>query len=788
MLFLYRKLIQFSLFVSLLFTLSILGCKKQTETPDPVIPVEEEVVPGQTVGFGAVPLEPAAYLKLKLIQEPQVPNGRTLKDSKLPQQYDLSNHMPPVQSQGKQGSCTSWSVAYATRSYYNGLANGVKLTLADGKVNNDAVFSPAFVYNQVKVNDCLDGSSISASLDLLRTAGVCTWNDMPYNPASCSDQPSQPQAQKASQYKIKDWGRVALNVNSIRKFVYYDTPIIICGRLNEAFKKYKSSTDTDGQFIWKDGSNIQTSYHAMVIIGYDDSRKAFKVQNSWGKNWGNSGYIWLAYDIVPDVVREAYIMVPEQWPASTQAPKVLTDGVGNVANGQIELKGRFTTLGNLAIIRYGLCVSNTAADPVDKIEVVNSPLNSEDQTFSVKAPAVGPKLKYRAFAETLQGISYGEILTVDVNNGSADELKEPLLFADARSVFNPLTGDVVAEMPEDLGGRFGLSDHNGIALTKTHYYVIGETSLASHSVMAYGIVDHKLKWTYDTGTLTEGYVATAEKFVYVCTNKSIIGINRQTGAKAWEYSAPSRFSGQPVVAGGAVYFGVVDKGITAVNAETGTLIREYPKRCGRNTATVVDGVLYYITSTGVVAYNTATGSELWDYNGAGYFLNMTDRRSKVIFADGKLIVTGFSSGSGPTKGKLLALDAATGKVAWEQVPESVLWQANISYDSGTLCYLTDTKDNQVKLVTLESATGNLRWERKMPVNIGVKSIDFNVLVAGTNILLLGYDDNSPLKSLDSRTGAVRWKKAYAEANALLKPSLITKEGKVYQLCTMGGSN
>ncbi|MBK8702502.1 MAG: hypothetical protein IPN33_02050 [Saprospiraceae bacterium] len=34
----------------------------------------------------------------------------------------------------------------------------------------------------------------------------------------------------------------------------------------------------------------------MVIAGYNDSKNAFKVINSWGSNWGSQGYIWIDYD------------------------------------------------------------------------------------------------------------------------------------------------------------------------------------------------------------------------------------------------------------------------------------------------------------------------------------------------------------------------------------------------------------------------------------------------------------------------------------------------------------
>lgn len=36
--------------------------------------------------------------------------------------------------------------------------------------------------------------------------------------------------------------------------------------------------------------------HAMVIIGYDDTKQSWLVLNSWGPNWKNNGAFWLEYN------------------------------------------------------------------------------------------------------------------------------------------------------------------------------------------------------------------------------------------------------------------------------------------------------------------------------------------------------------------------------------------------------------------------------------------------------------------------------------------------------------
>jgi C1A family cysteine protease len=39
--------------------------------------------------------------------------------------------------------------------------------------------------------------------------------------------------------------------------------------------------------------------HMMLIIGYDDGKAnggAFRILNSWGKEWGDNGKLWIKYN------------------------------------------------------------------------------------------------------------------------------------------------------------------------------------------------------------------------------------------------------------------------------------------------------------------------------------------------------------------------------------------------------------------------------------------------------------------------------------------------------------
>jgi cathepsin L len=35
--------------------------------------------------------------------------------------------------------------------------------------------------------------------------------------------------------------------------------------------------------------------HAVVIVGWDNTKDAWLVRNSWGTGWGNDGYAWVKY-------------------------------------------------------------------------------------------------------------------------------------------------------------------------------------------------------------------------------------------------------------------------------------------------------------------------------------------------------------------------------------------------------------------------------------------------------------------------------------------------------------
>lgn len=45
----------------------------------------------------------------------------------------------------------------------------------------------------------------------------------------------------------------------------------------------------------------------MVVVGYDDTRQAFHLFNSWGASWGDKGLGWVSYDALLNYTPELYV-------------------------------------------------------------------------------------------------------------------------------------------------------------------------------------------------------------------------------------------------------------------------------------------------------------------------------------------------------------------------------------------------------------------------------------------------------------------------------------------------
>lgn len=238
-----------------------------------------------------------------------LPKFETSTRGELKNLVDFSNQFPPPGQQGIQNSCVAWSVAYVM-SYLDNTDNTV---FAENLASADLekVYSPSFLYNIIN-----QGYNIPVSFEKIFSValnyGCVKLKDLPYNEKDFCHEPGKELISKASKNKIKELYICNTITPEVFKSVICEGyPIIIGTAIDNGFVESGMNYSSSEPYIWKEYKKeicLDVGYHAMVITGYDDSTKAFKVLNSYGKNWGNNGYVWISYSFISTCVKEAYII------------------------------------------------------------------------------------------------------------------------------------------------------------------------------------------------------------------------------------------------------------------------------------------------------------------------------------------------------------------------------------------------------------------------------------------------------------------------------------------------
>lgn len=231
-----------------------------------------------------------------------IPNAYSpLIGAALPPSFDLSPGMPPPGRQQNQ-SCVGWAVAYALKTYQERTERNWSILRSDGTLDPDRVFSPSFIYNQI--NGGRDqGSTFGDAFHVLATQGAAPWSAMPYRGQAF--EPVLPAARAAAApYKIDTFRTINhRNPAEVKSQLVAGFPVIIGSRVHQPFLNLPAGA------VWSAAEGPSLGNHAMVVVGYDDQRQAFKVINSWGREWSSGGYGWIAYNLFTQVVNEAYVVI-----------------------------------------------------------------------------------------------------------------------------------------------------------------------------------------------------------------------------------------------------------------------------------------------------------------------------------------------------------------------------------------------------------------------------------------------------------------------------------------------
>lgn len=261
------------------------------------------------------------------LQAPHTSENIEVEDGRryTPNQVDLSAYCPEIRFQGEIASCVGWSLGYGAMT----MERAMKNDWTDPKAISENANSALFIYNQISRGECNKGISLISAMDLLLEKGNCLAKEFDFDINDCNRDVPQNLLQKATDYRIADYIRLfpldaepEEKIKRVRLVLAQQKPVVIGMRVLQNFYDIK-----DGDQTWwpKFGNTNYAGGHAMVVVGYNDNkyhhptqrmppeeRGAFKLMNSWGKNWGDKGFIWVRYSDFAKYCRYGFTLMLEE--------------------------------------------------------------------------------------------------------------------------------------------------------------------------------------------------------------------------------------------------------------------------------------------------------------------------------------------------------------------------------------------------------------------------------------------------------------------------------------------
>ena len=187
----------------------------------------------------------------------------------------------PVRDQSGCGSCWAFAVLGALEGSY----------LIRNNMTSDE--SEQYVLANSGAGSCAGGNRASANAFLVAT-GTAAESAVPYTATDGAASPGVSTPYQALATGFVDSSTEDPSADKIKAALCEYGPLSISVLATDAFQAYTSG-------VFNEGPTADTN-HAVTLIGWDDSKGAWLIKNSWGADWGETGghgtergYMWIAY-------------------------------------------------------------------------------------------------------------------------------------------------------------------------------------------------------------------------------------------------------------------------------------------------------------------------------------------------------------------------------------------------------------------------------------------------------------------------------------------------------------
>ena len=251
---------------------------------------------------------------------PDVPDQRDIPftavfrvPAKVPARVDLRENCSPIEQQGNLGSCTAQALVGALE--FMELNGGTRLSrptvgknIVKGRaglpVRPSGIHKPAFAdlsrlfiyYNERETMGTImedSGAMLRTGIKVLKNLGVCREAIWPYKITRFTEKPPDNCFSEAETHQVTAYQRLH-TLAEMKACLAMGLPFVFGFAVYEHVMT--ESVRKSGTIRLPRPSERMIGGHAVMAIGYDDAKKTLLFKNSWGSDWGKSGYGSLPYD------------------------------------------------------------------------------------------------------------------------------------------------------------------------------------------------------------------------------------------------------------------------------------------------------------------------------------------------------------------------------------------------------------------------------------------------------------------------------------------------------------
>jgi len=214
---------------------------------------------------------------------------RVTMPHELPSLVDLRAQCPPIYNQAEIGSCTA-----------NALGAAYQFEQMKQKRPNFLPSRLFIYYNERAMEGTINedaGAMIRDGIKTMVSEGVCPESMWEYNTWRFKERPPHNCYVSALDNQIQEYLRLSPHsLYEVKHCLSEGYPVVFGFTIFSSFMSPEVASTGIAKMPQPNDQLI--GGHAVMAVGYDDSKQALIVRNSWGEVWGMNGYFYLPYGYV----------------------------------------------------------------------------------------------------------------------------------------------------------------------------------------------------------------------------------------------------------------------------------------------------------------------------------------------------------------------------------------------------------------------------------------------------------------------------------------------------------